>query len=570
MRGARKKHWPALRFHAVEGLPLVNHFLERLRLRRFLGAYLPDTDRRRRLPPADAMAILVRNLLLCREPLYGVGDWARRFAPALLELSPDRMDALNDDSLGRALDDLFEADRRSLVLAVVTHAVREFGVQLRRFHNDSTSISFEGEYRQADGRPHRGKPTLRITYGHSKDKRPDLKQLLWSLTVSDDGAVPADYQVLDGNIVDDHMHPATWDVLVTICGDANFLYVADSKLCTRPNMLHISGRGGRFLTVLPATRKEDKRFKDFLQSHEVPWQEIFRRPNPARKKALPDIFRAYEDPAGTSEGYRLVWYHSTEKEKRDRQERDDRIDRAIRELQDLKDRLASPRTRLRKRNKVDEQIQAILESSGAARWIEVEVDKKEDAQFRQARPGRPGPDTPYRKKSRVRFDITWASRPDTLAYDLKTDGIFPLVTCDRKLTPLRMLKAYKLGQPRVEVRHHNLKGTHEVAPQYLKRVWRIEAFLCLYFFALLVNSLIERELRAGMRRAGAKALALYHEGRPCKRPTTDQILRVFEGLMVHELRGPGRTRKVYSPELNRLQKRLLRLLRISAQRYRFA
>jgi transposase len=558
-------------FH-VGALPVLNHFLARLGMTEILESFLPASDRRRKLHPARALVLLVRNLLTSREPLYGVGRWASAFEPSLLGLSSREIGLLNDDRIGRALEDLFDADRPSLILRIVVQAVREFGLKLDQFHNDSTSISFEGAYRRADGRTRRGKPTLKITYGHSKDHRPDLRQLLWSLTVTADGTVPVNYQVFDGNTNDDTTHRQTWDVLVAIAGRANFLYVADSKLCTRPNMTHIAFRGGRFLTVLPATRKEDSRFRDWMQTHDVPWQEVFRRASPRKKKDPPDVFRAYEDPTGSAEGFRLVWYHSTEKEKRDRQERENKIDRAIRELQDLKDRLASSRTRFRRREKVDEAIESILEEAQAGRWLEVQVEKKESERFTQTHRGRPGPDTPFLRKIKISFDITWKNREEALRYDLRTDGIFPLITNDRDLDLRRILLAYKLGQPGVEQRHHNLKGFHEVAPQYLKSVVRIEAFLCVYFLALLVNALIEREIRRGMKKGRISQLAIYPEDRPCKRPTTEQLLRVFEDVRLHRVQElhPRGTVYLYPPQLTPLEHRILRLLGVPLDAYRFA
>jgi transposase len=376
------------------------------------------------------------------------------------------------------------------------------------------------------------------------------------------------YQALDGNTTDDQTHRATWDVLRSIAGRADFLYVADAKLCTRANMRHIVERGGRFLTVLPATRKEDKRFQDWIRNHEVPWEEVLRRTNPLRKNAPPDIFRAYEDPEGSVEGYRIVWFHSTEKEKRDRQDREEKMDQAIRELRALKDRMASPRTRLRERNKLDEAIERILQECGASPWLEVEVGRKEDVRFRQVTAGRPGPHTRYRRVVRLGFDLAWRSPSNPLLYDERTDGIFPLVTSDRKLSPKQILQAYKLGQPGVEQRHHHLKAAHEVAPQYLKSVARIEAFLCVYFFALLVNALIEREIRQAMKRRRLRALPIYPESRPCKRPTTEQILKIFEGLMVHRLSSAGGPQHIYQPNLTRLQRQVLRLLGIQPQAYR--
>ncbi len=53
-----------------------------------------------------------------------------------------------------------------------------------------------------------------------------------------------------GNINDDCTHIDTWDELRALTGGAGFLYVADSKLCTREQMSHTDREGGRFVTVL--------------------------------------------------------------------------------------------------------------------------------------------------------------------------------------------------------------------------------------------------------------------------------------------------------------------------------
>jgi hypothetical protein len=253
---------------ALDGLPIVAHFLGRMRLGELLGRYLPGDDARLALAPAQAIGVVVCNLCLGREPLYGLGEWAGRFEPGLLGLGADRVAALNDDRTGRALARLFDADRASLLTELMLGVVAEFGLDLSRLHNDSTSITFSGAYARADGRARAGKPTPEITFGHNKDHRPDLKQLLWILTVSADGAVPIAYRTAPGNTTDDQTHIATWGGLVALRGgDPDFLYVADSKLCTREAMGHIAARGGRFVTVLPRSRKEDAWFRDWAQTH---------------------------------------------------------------------------------------------------------------------------------------------------------------------------------------------------------------------------------------------------------------------------------------------------------------
>jgi len=105
---------------------------------------------------------------------------------------------LNDDRVGRTLDRLFDSDRASLITTTVLGMLREFAIATDQLHNDSTTVTVTGDYPDADGRTRGGKPTPAIRQGHSKDYRPDLKQLLFILTISADGAVPIAYRVADG------------------------------------------------------------------------------------------------------------------------------------------------------------------------------------------------------------------------------------------------------------------------------------------------------------------------------------------------------------------------------------
>ena len=184
-----------LRSYTVGALPILDDLIRRMRLEEFLRAALPPEDRRTKLSPVKALLVLLRNLLVSREPIYGVGEWAARHAPDLLGLATAEIDRLNDDCVGRALDRLFLADVPSLVLAVAAHAVKEFDVCLDELHNDSTTVSFCGAYSSAAMEQRfLGRPTLAITFGHNKDHRPDLKQLLFILTVTADGGVPLHFR----------------------------------------------------------------------------------------------------------------------------------------------------------------------------------------------------------------------------------------------------------------------------------------------------------------------------------------------------------------------------------------
>lgn len=549
--------------HTLGGLPLVNHILRRLRFDDLLQRHLPPPDPRAQLPPSTALGVLTRNLVLARAPLYGLGEWARGGVPALLGLLPEQVALLNDDRGGRALDRLFDADPRALLAALVVHMVKEFQVSLEQLHNDSTSLTLHGDYADATGRVVRGRPTLVVTFGHNKDHRPDLKQLLWILTVSADGAVPVHVKVADGDTEDSTTHRETWEVLRALVGSANFLYVADSKLCTRETLKHIHEHGGRFLTVLPRTRKEDALFKAWLQTHSPAWEEVARKPHPRWKDGPPNVFRAIPSPIPDADGFRLFWYESSHKLERDAQARRDALQKAWKQLEELAARLQGPRPRFGTPAKVAAAVDELLATTGAARWVTYQVDAVEEAVFRQETRGRPGKNTRWRRRLKRRFRLTWERRETEIAYDARTDGLFPLLTNDPDLTAAALLDAYKTKQPLVEKRHDLLKNVEAATPMYLKSISRIEAMLALHFVALLVHALLEREVRRAMARRAITELPLYPEHRDCRAPSTDRILETFAPLQRHLLCKAGHVVQRFDPELTELQRKLLVLLGIS-------
>jgi transposase len=153
-----------------------------------------------------------------------------------------------------------------------------------------------------------------------------------------------------------------------------------------------------------------------------------------------------------------------------------------------------------------------------------------------------------------------------MAEEQLTDGIFPLVTNDRGLAEMELLLAYK-RQPPIEKRFAQLKTDYEVAPVYLKEASRIQALLCVYFLAQLVQALLERELRRAMEREELDSLPLYPEGRPCRRPTTRKLIDLFEPVQRHTLTVRGQESTTFVTTLTPLQRQILKLLGIPANTY---
>jgi transposase len=548
----------------VGAAPLIRHFLDRLGLAGLFGQHLPRRPGREpALCSPTVLCLLVTNLLLARQPLYALPGWAARRVGEPLGLLPEQAKLLNDDRLGRALDHLRRADRASLLTALVRRAVREFHIDLQELHQDTTTVTVSGEYADQPPLGEAGRPP-RITFGYNKDHRPDLKQLLFSITISADGAVPVHAKSYDGNTTDDAVHQETWDFLKELIGHADFLYVADSKLCTRENMSHIAEGHGRFLTVMPRTRAEDGWFREYLQSHSLEWQEVHREPNPRRRDGPDVVYHAVASPRSSSEGYRVLWYRSSQKMRQDQQQRQQRLERAYARL----DALQSPGRRpCRSYSQAERAAQRILQEERVEGLLCVEIDQEVQETYRQVSPGRPGPNTEYRREETWEYRIRFNPDAEAQRREARCDGLFPLMTNDETLSLAEALSKYKY-QPFVEKRHEQLKSIFSAVPVWLKNVGRIESLLWLYYVVELVQALLEREVRRRMEEEEVESLALYPEGRHSQAPTAELVINALEGLRRHRLLDAGGVElRRFHDELPEAAQEVLELLDVDCTPY---
>ena len=191
---------------------------------------------------------------------------------------------------------------------------------------------------------------------------------------------------------------------------------------------------------------------------------------------------------------------------------------------------------------------------------------REEHGFKQARRGRPGPDTAYRKITKRRFDVQWNTDQDAIAYDRKSDGMYPLLTNDRSLTAAQVLEAHK-GQPTIEKRFEQIKTVHEIAPVFLKNEGRIEALFTLYFLALLVQALIERELRQAMAREGHRRATHLPRAAPVRAPHHRAGAAPVQPGPAPPAAQAGHTVQLFDAELTDLQRQILALLAIPESAY---
>lgn len=549
---------------AISALPIINKFIERIELKKLLSSYI-SSKQNQKLSYADAILIFIRNILLEREPLYKLSEWAANFDPYLVGLKDTDPQVLNDDRVGRSLDALFDADRASLLTNLVLKVIEEFSIELSQLHNDSTTVTVCGQYKNGSSKRN-GKTSLSLLRGHNKDYRPDLKQLLFTLTVSRDGAVPIHYKSYDGNTADDRTHIQTWEALRRITVRSDFIYVGDAKLATREQMTYITKEGGRFISVLPEIRKECGQFKSWIRSRNVEWQELEVKPAGRNLDTGEHLYWGYECPIPSEEGYRIVWILDSQKQDLDGRRRQSKIEKTIKALDTLKGKVGTRKWKTKKQ--IEKAVEDIFLKYQSGRFFEAKMVVKEVKTYRQKKKGRPGNNTEYVKI--VKKQWTFEAMPNGMKIqdDAATDGMFPLITNieAKSLSMSEVLEKYKF-QPYIEKRHQQFKSVFEAAPVYLKLPHRIEALMFVYFIVLTLNALIERELRLAMAKKGIGSLPLYPENRRCKYPTTTRIIDLFSNLRRHILFDGDKEIKYFYDSISELQEQILDLFIVSKDNY---
>jgi transposase len=526
---------------------------------RIVGSSL-GTLRGHMLDHAQTLSVLIQNYILSPSPLYRIAEWAAPFSPSALGLSAEEKAAINDDRVARSLDALVSIRAGNIFFRLALNAIKHFELDTRRIHHDTTTVTFQGNYLGSISEP-------RITYGINKDHRPDLKQLVFGINVTADGAVPISHHVFNGNRTDDSIHRGNLEQLRELLRRDDFIYVADCKLATRKNLSYIESYGGKFVTVIPRSRAEDQNFRNQLRhGMRVRWRRFHVQENQRRKSGPPDIYwSTTAGPNKTVEGYRLIWCRNSLKTTNDAKVRHDNLERAEAELFLLGTRLN--RRTLRTRSAITKQVKAILRSFDSEPFFTVKIRSEIQFKPQYRNRGRPKKkDLPVKVRSPL-FRLEIQRNKKALRGESRTDGVFPLVT---NLPPSHapkkeVLLIYKY-QPYVEKRHALFKTELETAPVYLKKPHRVVGLLHAVFLAVMLDTLIERTLRQGMSRHGLESLPILPEGRASKTPTTARLLEMFSDVSWYEFERNGES-VTFPVKLSALQKELLHLLEIDPSAY---
>jgi len=537
----------------ISGIPLIKSVSEMLGLKSIFKKHISSYGNET-VPSVDTLMFLIWNITLGRQPLYELYEWIRDIDPKCHGLDREQVASFNDDRFGRALDKLYAADRATLMTEIVVTMIKKINLDMARLHNDSTTVKAYGKISGVT------KDGLRMAKGNNKDHRPDLVHLVFSLTISSDGAIPVHYKTYPGNRTDDTTHIETWNTVREIAGKSDFIYVADSKVCTSKQLSHIVSNGGRVITVMPNTYKETKIFKDELLSTNMPRKIILKR-KVEEGESDNEYFSLFSGDYETiNEGYAIYWYLSSQKKKLDKAIRQKRVSRADSALMELS-------AKLNKRDLITEE--AIIDETGEILnkyslndFFKINISTRTEKIRVKIGKGRPGPLAEYRSVSKTSYALDWEIDRQRLKKEERADGIFPLLSTDKSIGPKEALVSYKY-QPKLEKRFNQFKSVHEAAPILFKNIQRVEAIMFLFFVALIVQGIIERKVRMSMKERSIKSLPIYPEYRSSFYPTTSKIFYNFDGISSYKILKDDKVIKEFRDELSSNQKLLLGLLDIN-------
>ena len=499
--------------------PLITHYMDQLSVRQLFEKYIPKSPQMR-LDPADALSMLVFNIINAPNPLYKVSEWATDYLDGIGE-TPQKAEKYNDDCLGRSLDRLYECNRDELMIELAANAINAHQLRTDTIHNDSTTITFKGRYENQDPE------AAQLCHGHSKDFRPDCRQLVFGLNITDDGHVPLLFKLFDGNQADDTTHIPNWEQMRQMLGRDDFIYVADCKLCSEDNLDHIHLNGGCFITVVPKNRAILKPFQGHLEKGAVDWQLAYSVQD-NRKTSKQQSFYTFE-AAPTDKGYRLIWVLSTAKAEQDQKTRKRRLDKAEAELAELNGKLN--RYKLKTRKQIETAVGRATKNTNGL--FDIEIIEHTHTYPKKVGAGKPGPNSIYKEHTETTYELKWQRNQDAIDKQALADGTFPLIT-NTKEKCAEVLRIYK-QQPRLEKRFNTTKSVLEVAPVFLKKTTRIEAITFLYFIALMVISLIERAVRKKMAEESIESLPILPQKMKTAAPTWNNLRYLFRNIHLAEI-----------------------------------
>lgn len=504
-------------------LPIIAAYVKRLGVVDEVNRLCPSNSH---VGAGEMVLALILDTLSGRRPLYRLEDRFGELDTRLLfgqDIDPSK---LNDDAAGRTLDLMHEVGTGTIFAAVVVRAVKQFDLDTRRVHHDTTSLTLFGDYDLYQNEDH-GHPFV-ICNGYNKDHRPDLKQLVHSLVCVDRG-IPVASRMFDGNESDKTInHTVLTEVSEAMRRLDRFdpVWVADSAMVTEGNLdlLKDKDKGCFFVTRFPRSYKECVKGIERAVEADT-WVDLGilsrQRPTPKRRGAHYRGFETQIVVYGTP--YRALVVHSDAKDKRS-------LKKFERDLRKDNDEMRRLKKELEKTPYVCRpDAEAALKRLARGKFHRLSGEIQEIPRYARGRPKADG----SRKIQRIDYVPNIRIDPDEHAISRarREAGCFVLLTNIpyHEMDSYELLDTYK-AQDSVEKNFAFLKDDAIVNSLFLKSPARLEALGLILVLSLMVWRLMERCMRNSLNASGSTIQGW--DKKPTTRPTSFMMTTKFPSVLV--------------------------------------
>jgi transposase len=535
--------------------PILRYYFEKAAIASIIDANVVTDPRRKVLTHGQAAVAMITAILFQVMQLYRICPFARQSTVLDTVLGAIPPEAYFDDRLADTLDALYRHGLGGLELLLTRHMIDTWQIQTDVCHNDTTSASYYGAANH-----NRCPESIQITFGHSKKHRDDLKQLVWSMSVSDDHAFPLFQQAYSGNTADVKTYAEQWLRLIDLLDCNDFLYVADCKLVSAENIVAICDNGGHFLAPAPMYDCYAKVFEAAVADHD---REIL-IPHKGR------FNRGFEVPMAVrhdKKDYRLrmivIFDQSVARIKRQNLQR--RVEKTRAAFCALKAKLNG--RNLKYQEQIEKACNAILKKHNTGAFFTYRIGCTALVTYKNKHRGRPSSGKPAEKVA-VHSDVFDIHVDfDDPAYTAALDrcGYYPLLTdLNAERLSIEQAMGHHKGQYKNEHTFRRAKGPYSIEPIYLHFPERIQTYLFLFKIALQIVVLLERTARLNIQQRDRGLDDFMPNRKDVRNPRAEHLLAAFEHIVKGTMPAPDGGTCGFVSELTALQRQIVTVLDVPA------
>ena len=553
----------------VDDIPLLLAQLEKMQVASLLDQHFPTHGHWQGLSLGQVTSVWLSFMLSqANHRLSHVQPWAEQRLETLEACLEERVRVLDwsDDRLALILDRLSEDEAWSAFeQALNQHTMRVYDLDTPGVRIDSTTakgyvqVTEEGLFQ----------------LGHSKDHRPDLPQVKINMSVLDPLGMPLTTTVVAGNRADDPLYVPEIKRVQQSVGRRGMTYLGDCKMAALETRAFIAANDDYYLCPLSNVQVNEEDWEELLEPvHNE--QQVLRpvyRCSEATEAEPEQIAEGYEtevDLKATVEDRTIEWkerhlvVRSLKLAKRQEQALRQRVKQALIAIAKLNQR-GQGKKRWRNEAELEAAVEGIVARyrvRGLIQWqINTQISQRTVRRYRE-RPTR----VIQERTAQVSAQLDGAA----LAQASGRLGwrVYATNQPVESLSLEQAVWAYR-AEYMVERGFGRLKGKPlSLTPMYLDSDERVTGLIRLLMIGLRVLTLLEFRVRFKLQQEGGKLAGIYagNPKRATARPTTELMLKAFEGLTLTLVEQPGQLHR-HLTSLSQVQRRILGLLDLSSDVY---